>query len=132
MDEYRDLRVALQEVSPKRPEVEPLLRKWFDEATQFVDIKEPTDFISKIRTPCGQFKSKDSCSGNLCGWDGKICSIQIKKSVKEDRLFNRLFSAVFDNSKIRAVVLDGRTTPFFSTILYIELPHEHIVTDKQL
>jgi hypothetical protein len=97
-----------------------------------VDIKDSREFISKIRTPCGQFKSKKDCKGNLCGWDGKVCRIQIKKTVKENQLFNRLFSAVYGNSKIRAVVLDGRTTPFFSTILYIELPHEHIVTDKQL
>jgi hypothetical protein len=37
-----------------------------------------------------------------------------------------------ENSKIRAIVLDGRTTPFFSTILYLELPHELIVTDNEL
>ena len=30
------------------------------------------------------------------------------------------------------MVLDGRTTPFFSTILYLELPHELIVTDYEL
>lgn len=132
MDEYRDLRVALQEVSPKRPEVEPLLRKWFDEATQFVDIKEPTDFISKIRTPCGQFKSKDSCSGNLCGWDGKVCRIQIKASLQKERVFHRLEASLLENTKIRSMVLDGRTTPFFSTILYLELPHEVIMTDTEL
>jgi hypothetical protein len=131
-DEYSDLRATLRTQPPKRKDVESQLKKWFDKATQFVDIKESADFISKIRAPCGQFKSKKDCKGNLCGWDGKVCRIQIKKSVKEDKLFNRLFSAVFDNSKIRAVVLDGRTTPFFSTILYIKLPHEIILTDKQL
>jgi hypothetical protein len=131
-DEYSDLRSTLRAQPPKRKDVETQLKKWFDRATQFVDIKESADFISKIRAPCGQFKSKKECKGNLCGWDGKVCRIQIKKSVKEDKLFNRLFSAVFDNSKIRAVVLDGRTTPFFSTILYIKLPHEIILTDKQL
>ena len=128
-EEYRDLRTALRTLN--RKDLEVLLKKWYDRVTQFVDIKDSREFISKIRTPCGQFAKKD-CKGNLCGWDGKVCRIQIKKSVKEDRLFDRLFSAVFGNSKIRAVVLDGRTTPFFSTILYIELPHEHIVTDKQL
>ena len=131
-DEYHDLRSVLRAQPPKRKDVETQLKKWFDKVTQFVDIKESADFISKIRAPCGQFKSRKECKGNLCGWDGKVCRIQIKKSVKEDKLFNRLFSAVFDNSKIRAVVLDGRTTPFFSTILYIKLPHEIILTDKQL
>ena len=128
-EEYRDLRTAMRTLN--RKDLEVLLKKWYDRVTQFVDIKDSREFISKIRTPCGQFAKKD-CKGNLCGWDGKVCRIQIKKSVKEDQLFNRLFSAVYGNSKIRAVVLDGRTTPFFSTILYIELPHEHIVTDKQL
>jgi hypothetical protein len=130
-DEYLELRNSLRTQPPKRKDVETLLKKWFDRATQFVDVKESREFISKIRAPCGQFTKKD-CKGNLCGWDGKVCRIQIKKTLNEDKLFNRLFSAVFDNSKIRAVVLDGRTTPFFSTILYIKLPHEVILTDKQL
>lgn len=130
-DDYADLRDAMRQYPLKRKDLEPLLRTWFKRVTTFVDIKSSQGFISKIRTPCGQF-TKDKCTGNLCGWDGKVCRIQIKKSVNEDRLFNRLFSAVFENSKTRAVVLDGRTTPFFSTILYIELPHEVIKTDKDL
>jgi len=130
-DEYSELRNALRTQPLKRKDVETTLKKWFNKVTQFVEIKESREFISKIREPCGQFKKKD-CKGNLCGWDGKVCRIQIKKSVNEDKLFNRIFSAMFDNSKIRAVVLNGRTTPFFSTILYIKLPHEVILTDKQL
>lgn len=130
-DEYHDLRNVLTAQPLKRKEVERALKTWFDRVTQFVDIKESREFVSKIRAPCGQFKKKD-CKGNLCGWDGKVCRIQIKKSIKEDRLFNRFFSSVFGNSKIRAVVLDGRTTPFFSSILYFKLPHEVILTDKQL
>ena len=130
-EEYHDLRTTLTSHPLKRKEVENSLKKWFDRVTQFVDVKESREFVSKIRAPCGQFKKKD-CKGNLCGWDGKVCRIQIKKSIKEDRLFNRLFSSMFDNSKIRAVVLDGRTTPFFSSILYFKLPHEVILTDKQL
>jgi hypothetical protein len=129
--EYNDLRNVLVEQPLKRRNVEAALEKWFNRVTQFVDIKDSHTFISKIREPCGQFKKKD-CKGNLCGWNGKVCQIQVKKTIKEDKLFNRLFSAIFDNSKIRAVVLDGRTTPFFSTILYIELPHELIMTDKDL
>jgi len=87
--------------------------------------------LTKIRTPCGQF-TKSKCKGNLCGWDGKTCRVKIKKSVDKDQLFTRLVTTLYSNSKIRAVVLDGRTTPFFSTILYIELPHEMIVTDKDI
>lgn len=130
--DYKELRQSLQEINPKVKDVQPLLRKWFEETTQFVNIKEPTEFISKIRTPCGQFKSKDSCSGNLCGWDGKVCRIQINPTIQKDRLFHRLLSSLTENSKIRSMVLDGRTTPFFSTILYVELPHEVIMTDTEL
>jgi hypothetical protein len=39
---------------------------------------------------------------------------------------------LLDNAKIRSIVLDGRATPFFSTILYLELPHELILTDMDL
>ena len=52
--------------------------------------------------------------------------------IKKEGLFNRLLSTLIDNSKIRSVILDGRVTPFFSTILYLELPHELIVTDMEL
>ena len=129
--DHHNLREALRSQPPNRKSLEPLLHTWFDSIIQFVDAKNSTGFVSKIRTPCGQF-AKKNCKGNLCGWDGKVCRIQVKKTVNEEKLFGRLFSSVFDNSKIRAVVLDGRTTPFFSTILYIELPHEAILTDKQL
>ena len=131
-DEYKDVRDALKDIPIKKKDLEPKLKKWFGRVTQFVEAKDAREFISKIRTPCGQFKSKKACKGNLCGWDGNVCRIQIKKSTKEDRLFNRLFSTLYDNSKIRAIVLDGRTTPFFSTILYLKLPHEVILTDNEL
>jgi hypothetical protein len=101
---------------------------------QFIDIKHPSAFITKIRTPCGQFTSESTCSGNLCGWDesnGK-CRIQIKNSLKKETLFHRILSSLLENTKIRSMVLDGRSTPFFSTILYLELPHELIVTDMEL
>ena len=37
--------------------------------------------------------------------------------------------SLIDNSKIRSMVLDGRTSPFFSTVLYMEMPNELIVTE---
>lgn len=131
--DYAELRNALQEASPTRAVVQPALKDWFDKTTQFIDIKTPTQFLSKIRTPCGQLSKKD-CSGNLCGWDsdsGK-CNIQIGSTIKKEGLFNRLLSTLLDNSKTRAILLDGRATPFFSTVLYLELPHELIVTDMDL
>lgn len=131
--EYRDLRNTLQEIRPNQKDVEPLLRRWFNETTQFVNLDKPIEFLSKVRTPCGQFKSKETCSGNMCGWDGNVCRIQIQEStVQKERVFHRLLSSLIDNVKIRSVVLEGRTTPFFSTILYLELPHELIVTDLDI
>ena len=125
--DYKELGNVLREVSPILPNVQPLLHKWFEEITQFVDIKEPKQFLSKIREPCN-----DSCEGELCGWDGDVCKVQINSGVKKEKLFHRLLSTLVENSKIRSMVLDGRTTPFFSTILYLELPHELIVTDYEL
>lgn len=133
---FDGLRDSLNESPLRRKAVEPRLKRWFEKFVEFTNIDKPHEFISKIRTPCGQFKkTPELCNkGNLCAWDAKdkICKINIKKSVKRDKLFNRLFGTLFNNSKIRSMVLDGRTTPFFSTILYISLPHELIVTDTQI
>jgi len=128
-DDYFQLRDAI-EFSNKKLTTN-LLEKWFTKTTMFVDIENPTNFISKIRKPCGQF-TKNSCKGNLCGWDGKVCKMKIKNTIIKEDLFNRLLQVITTNLKIRAAVLDSRITPFFSTILYIELPHELIMTDNEL
>jgi hypothetical protein len=125
--DYKDLAVLLREVRPNVTLVKPALEKWFSEIIQFVNIEEPKQFLSKIRKPCDE-----SCSGELCGWDGKKCKVQINMSIKKDKIFHRLLSTLIDNSKIRSMILDGRTTPFFSTILYLELPNETIRTDNDL
>ena len=125
--DYKELANALREVSPKLTTVKPLLETWFSETTHFIDIKEPKQFLSKIREPCG-----DTCDGELCGWDGDTCKVKISSEIKKEKIFHRLLSTLIENSKIRSMVLDGRTTPFFSTILYLELPHELIVTDYEL
>jgi hypothetical protein len=125
--DYKELAEALRQVKPKTSDVEPLLRSWFDETTDFVNIKDPKQFLSKIRKPCDE-----SCEGELCGWDGKVCKVKINASLQKEKLFYRLLTTLTENSKIRSMVLDGRTTPFFSTILYLELPHEVIMTDTEL
>jgi len=125
--EYNDLKQSLLDVSPKLSVVNPLLKKWFDETVTFMNIKDPKQFVSKIREPCN-----DKCDGELCGWDGDICKVKIGTQLHPDKLFHKLLTTLIDNSKIRAMVLDGRTTPFFSTILYLELPHEVILTDTEL
>lgn len=128
-DDYSQLRDALEFSNKKITNI--LLEKWFSATTMFIDIENPSEFISKVRKPCGQF-SKSSCKGNLCGWDGKVCKMKIKDTMKRDDLFHRLLTSITTNVKIRAAVLDNRITPFFSTILYLELPHEMILSDSEL
>jgi hypothetical protein len=128
-DDYNQLRDAIEFSNKKITKT--LLEKWFSATTMFVDIETPGEFISKIRQPCGQF-SKSSCKGNLCGWDGKVCKVKVKDTIKKDDIFHRLIETLTKNLKIRAAVLDNRITPFFSTILYLELPHEMILSDSEL
>ena len=125
--DYRDLAIELFKVSPVISNVAPLLEKWFNDTISFLEINNPKQFISKIRKPCD-----DKCDGDLCGWDGDVCKVKISSTINKDKLFHRLLVSLTENSKIRAIVLDGRSTPFFSTILYLELPHELIVTDNEL
>jgi hypothetical protein len=126
------LRSALLEDFPVQKVVEPLLKKWFEAKVEMTRATTPVDFISKIRKPCGQFKSKNTCSGNMCAWDGKTCKVEVKQTVRKDTLFYKILASLLENTKIRAMVLDGRTTPFFSTILYLEMPNELIVTDSDI
>jgi len=127
-----DLVLALSEQTPKRTELEPLLEEWFVQTTHFVSLDTPIEFLSKIRKPCGQFKAKECPNAHMCAWDGKTCRIQVRDIVPRQKLFNKLLGTLIDNSKIRSIVLDGRTTPFFSTVLYLELPTEIIYTDTEL
>ena len=68
----------------------------------------------------------------MCGWTESTCRIKIRDTISKSKLFHRLINSLIENSKIRYMVLDGRTTPFFSTILYLELPNEVILTDLEL
>jgi hypothetical protein len=126
------LRVALSEDFPKQKVVEPLLQKWFEEKVEMTQATKPIQFVSKIRKPCGQFKSENTCTGNLCAWNGKTCNVEVKSSVRKDNLFHRILTTLLENSKIRDMILDGRTTPFFSTVLYLEMPNELIATDSDI
>jgi hypothetical protein len=126
--EYKELRSELQQLNINLKRVDELLQKWFNETVTFIDISKPTTFLSKIRNTC----NKDSCDGNLCGIENGVCKITIQNKVNKEKLYHKLISTLVENQKIRAMILDGRTTPFFSTILYIQLPHEVILSDNQL
>ena len=129
---FPDLFTALLETAPKRKELEPELEDWFDQTTHFVSLDTPIEFLSKIRKPCGQFKKKECDSAHMCAWNGKQCRIQVRDTVSKKKIFNKLLGTLLDNSKIRSIVVDGRATPFFSTVLYLQLPTEIIYTDTEL
>jgi hypothetical protein len=127
------LKEVLRPSQPNKEAVMAPLQRWFNKTTRFVDIKSAEKFVTKVRKACGQF-SKNQCSGNVCGWDSSSnkCKVEVKQSLGETKMFNRLLTTLVTNAKLRGMVLDGRSTPFFSTILYIELPHELILTDSEL
>ena len=105
------------------------LKKWFNAEAYEDTTKAPIEFVNKVRTPCGQFTDKDKCSkSSLCGWHRNTCKIRVKPIVEKEAVLRRIVKTLRDNDKHRAVVLDGRLSPFFSTILYLEMPHELITT----
>lgn len=109
--------------------LEKALKAWY-KAEAFDDkTTKPYMFLSKVRTPCGQLTKQDTCeSASLCGWQG-TCKVRVRtKQVNKDALLNRVVTTLLTNEKQRALVLDNRYSPFFSTVLYLEMPHELITT----
>jgi hypothetical protein len=104
------------------------LSKWLDEESYWTTAQEPVQFVNKVRAPCGQMK-EDSCKkSTLCGWHANSCRIKVNPVVDRRQVLTRLTRTLRDNMKQRALVLDGRLSPFFSTILYLEMPHELITS----
>lgn len=119
-----------QSIASKSDTLPAILKAWFAERGYEDATGDVVSFINKIRTPCGQFK-KSECGkkSSLCGWKGS-CKIKVQSSVvRAEALLNRMANELNSNSKKRLLVLDGYLEPFFSTILYLELPHELITTD---
>lgn len=105
------------------------LKTWFDNSTYTDTTKSPVSFINKVRTPCGQYKAKDACNkSSLCGWHRGDCKIRVKPLVTKEEVLKRMVKTLRDNDKQRALVLDARLSPFFSTVLYLEMPNEVILT----
>lgn len=125
--EWDDLKEALE---TRSKDLTKLLTKWFKKSSYVDRTQKPVEFINKIRTPCGQFvDDEDSCKkSTLCGWHNNTCKIRVKATVDPENILARLVKALYTNDKQRAIVLDGLATPFFSTILYLEMPHEFITT----
>jgi hypothetical protein len=105
------------------------LKEWFKENAYADNTASPVEFVNKVRTPCGQFTDKKSCSkSSLCGWHKNVCKIRVKPIVDTTLVLKDLARLLLRNDKQRALVLDGRLSPFFSTVLYLEMPHEWITT----
>jgi hypothetical protein len=128
--EYAPLRTAIEQRSET---LLTLLQTWFKQEAYDDTTKTPVTFVNKIRTPCGQYTDSAACSASsLCGWKqikGKgVCKIRVKPVVDTSLLLRRITKTLRENDKQRALVLDGRMSPFFSTVLYLEMPHELITT----
>ena len=105
------------------------LETWFKEEAYEDNTKSPVEFVNKVRTPCGQYKDKDMCNkSSLCGWHKNDCKIRVKPIVDKATVLRRIVKTLVTNDKQRALVLDGRMSPFFSTVLYLEMPNELITT----
>ena len=133
-EEYGALREVLSQSNPDIEELRPLLAAWMDETLQFSAADDPPTFYSKIRQPC-RGRDEPKCSG-MCVWDGASCKVQIKTGVREslrrDVIGKRLLSTLVSNDKIRGVIFENRASPFFSSILYLEFPHEVILSDEDV
>ena len=126
MDEYETLRDAIKNTTP---DLMKELKTWLETQAYWDSVNEPVQFVNKVRKPCGQME-KDSCKkSTLCGWHQNVCKIKVKPIVDKRQILVRLAKTLKENTKQRALVLDGRLSPFFSTILYLEMPHELITTN---
>jgi hypothetical protein len=129
-EDYAELRRILSQTSPDIKELRPLVKKWFDDTLTFSEADTPPTFYSKMRHSCTGAPQSD-CSG-LCVWDGASCKVQVKQvrpTLERTVLESRLISTLASNDKIRSVVFENRVSPFFSSILYLELPSEVILSD---
>jgi hypothetical protein len=130
-EDYRPLRMVLAKDRPRVEEVKPMLDEWFDSTVTFSDADKPANFVQKMRSPC----TKDDCSGNLCAWDGAQCKVEVRNvrsGLDREKLKKRMLSTLVSNEKIRDLVWQHKTSPFFSSILYIELPTELIMSDADI
>jgi hypothetical protein len=125
--EYESFRNAIQ---ARNGNLAKELKSWLKQEAYWDDSITPPEFVNKVRTPCGQLTNKDSCSkSTLCGWHKNTCKIRVKPIVDKDAILRRITKTLMENDKQRALVLDERLSPFFSTVLYLELPNEWITSD---
>ena len=126
-DEYASLR---ESIAGGKETLYKELQEWAGKELYMDDAQEPIQFLNKIREPCGQLKDEGKCNkSSMCGWVKNSCKIKIKNTmIDANALLRRLAKTLKDNEKQRSLVLDERLSPFFSTILYLEMPNELITT----
>jgi hypothetical protein len=125
-DDWEDLRRMIESRGGK---LYKALEKWLGDSAYGDATQSPVEFVNKVRKPCGQYTNKDSCnSSSLCGWHRNTCKIRVKPIVEKEDILKRMTTTLRDNDKQRSLVLDDALSPFFSTILYLEMPHELITT----
>ena len=125
---YAPLRTAIE--ARDKTALKTQLDVWYRAEAYEEKTKTPYQFLSKVRTPCGQLTDEATCSkSSLCGWRNGDCKIQVRTAqVKAKELLERIRTTLLTNAKLRALVLDNRMSPFFSTVLYLEMPNEWITT----
>jgi hypothetical protein len=125
---YAPLRTAVE--GQDKAALKTQLDVWYAAEAYETKMKTPYQFLSKVRTPCGQLTDEATCSkSSLCGWRNGDCKVQVRSTqVKPKELLERIRSTLLTNAKLRALVLDNRMSPFFSTVLYLEMPNEWITT----
>jgi hypothetical protein len=112
------------------------LADWFGHAVYMSSATDIPSFYKKLRKPCRGQGATDCESSSLCYWDGASCRVEVKKSARttleKPALLSRLLSTLASNDKIRSIVLDNRMSAFFSSVLYLVLPHEVILSDQDV
>jgi hypothetical protein len=132
-DDYPDLKRELSHHSPNVDTLRALIHAWMDDTLTFTSASDPPEFYSKMRHSCTG-SPKDACTG-LCAWDGASCKVQVKtvrKTLQKSVIEKRLVSTLSSNDKIRGIVFNHRVSPFFSSVLYLEMPSEVILSDRDV
>lgn len=125
-EDYATLKRAIETRSDK---LYKELEKWYKAESYNDTTENPIQFVNKVRTPCGQLTNKDTCNkSSLCGWHRGDCKIRVKPVFSKEDILKHIAKTLRDNEKKRALVLDEKMSPFFSTVLYLEMPNELITT----
>lgn len=132
-NDYPTLKTILSQEHPNIEELRVPLREWMNTAIQFAEAEDPPTFYNKMRQSCST-SSREKCTG-LCVWDGASCKVQVKQlrsGLQKETLEKRMLSTLTSNDKIRTIIFENRMSPFFSSVLYLQMPHEIILSDQDV